>query len=151
MTFIQDTSASKALNIDSNPCVIISASGMAEAGRVKHHIKNNISDEKNTILMVGYCEPNSLGGRLMAGHTSVSIFGEVYAVKAEVRTIRSMSAHGDYEDLLKFMECQDPSKVKKMFLVHGEYNVQEAFKQKILEKGFTSVEIPERHQEYILI
>jgi metallo-beta-lactamase family protein len=62
-----------------------------------------------------------------------------------------MSAHGDYEDLLKFMECQDPSKVKKMFLVHGEYNVQEAFKQKILEKGFTSVEIPERHQEYILI
>jgi metallo-beta-lactamase family protein len=151
LTFIQDTSASKALNIDSNPCVIISASGMAEAGRVKHHIKNNISDEKNTILMVGYCEPNSLGGRLMAGHTSVSIFGEVYAVKAEVRTIRSMSAHGDYEDLLKFMECQDPSKVKKMFLVHGEYNVQEAFKQKILEKGFTSVEIPERHQEYILI
>ncbi|SDM82884.1 metallo-beta-lactamase family protein [Daejeonella rubra] len=150
LTFIQDTSASKALNIDPDPCVIISASGMAEAGRVKHHIKNNISDEKNTILMVGYCEPNSLGGRLMAGYTSVSIFGEEYAVKAEVRTIRSMSAHGDYEDLLKFIACQDPSKVKKLFLVHGEYNVQEAFKEKILEKGFTSVEIPERHQEFIL-
>jgi metallo-beta-lactamase family protein len=150
LTFIQDTSSSKALNIDSDPCVIISASGMAEAGRVKHHIKNNISDEKNTILMVGYCEPNSLGGRLMAGYTSVSIFGEEYAVKAEVRTIRSMSAHGDYEDLLKFISCQDPSKVKKLFLVHGEYNVQEAFREKILEKGFTSVEIPERHQEYIL-
>jgi len=150
LTFIQDTSASKALNIDPDPCVIISASGMAEAGRVKHHIKNNISDEKNTILMVGYCEPNSLGGRLMAGYTSVSIFGEEYAVKAEVRTIRSMSAHGDYEDLLKFIACQDPSKVKKLFLVHGEFNVQEAFKVKILEKGFTSVEIPERHQEFIL-
>jgi metallo-beta-lactamase family protein len=150
LTFIQDTSSSKALNIDSDPCVIISASGMAEAGRVKHHIKNNISDEKNTILMVGYCEPNSLGGRLMAGYTSVSIFGEEYAVKAEIRTIRSMSAHGDYEDLLKFISCQDPSKVKKLFLVHGEYNVQEAFREKILEKGFTSVEIPERHQEYIL-
>lgn len=150
LTFIQDTSASKALNINPDPCVIISASGMAEAGRVKHHIKNTISDEKNTILMVGYCEPNSLGGRLMAGYTSVSIFGEEYAVKAEVRSIRSMSAHGDYEDLLKFIQCQDPSKVKKLFLVHGEYNVQEAFKEKILEKGFTSVEIPERHQEFIL-
>ena len=150
LTFIQDTIASKALNSDPDPCVIISASGMAEAGRIKHHIKNNISDEKNTILMVGYCEPNSLGGRLMAGHTSVSIFGEEYAVKAEVRTIRSMSAHGDYEDLLKFIECQNPSKVKKLFLVHGEYNVQEAFKQKILGKGFASVEIPERHQEFIL-
>jgi metallo-beta-lactamase family protein len=150
LTFIQDTSESKALNIDPDPCVIISASGMAEAGRVKHHIKNNISDEKNTILMVGYCEPNSLGGRLMAGYTSVSIFGEDYAVKAEVRTIRSMSAHGDYEDLLKFISCQDPSKVKKIFLVHGEYDVQEAFQEKILEKGFNSVEIPERHQEFIL-
>ena len=151
LTFIQDTNASKALNSDSEPCVIISASGMAEAGRVKHHIKNTISDEKNTILMVGYCEPNSLGGRLMAGNTSVSIFGEQYPVKAEVRIIRSMSAHGDYEDLLKFVECQDPSKVKKLFLVHGEYSVQEAFKEKILEKGFNSVEIPERHQEFILI
>ena len=151
LTFIQDTNASKALNSDSEPCVIISASGMAEAGRVKHHIKNTISDEKNTILMVGYCEPNSLGGRLMAGNTSVSIFGEHYPVKAEVRIIRSMSAHGDYEDLLKFVECQDPSKVKKLFLVHGEYSVQEAFKEKILEKGFNSVEIPERHQEFILI
>ena len=151
LTFIQDTNASKALNSDSEPCVIISASGMAEAGRVKHHIKNTISDEKNTILMVGYCEPNSLGGRLMAGNTSVSIFGEHYPVKAEVRIIRSMSAHGDYEDLLKFVECQDPSKVKKLFLVHGEYSVQEAFKEKILEKGFNAVEIPERHQEFILI
>jgi metallo-beta-lactamase family protein len=101
--------------------------------------------------MVGYCEPNSLGGRLMAGHTSVTIFGEEYTVKAEVRTIRSMSAHGDYEDLLKFLECQDSSKVKKLFLVHGEYNVQEVFKEKILAKGFNSVEIPERHQEFILI
>jgi metallo-beta-lactamase family protein len=151
LTFIQDVSESKALNIDSDPCVIISASGMAEAGRVKHHIKNTISDEKNTILMVGYCEPNSLGGRLMAGETTVSIFGDEYMVKAEVRTIRSLSAHGDYEDLLKFIACQNPLKVKKVFLVHGEYNVQESFKEKILEKGFTSVEIPERHQEYILI
>jgi metallo-beta-lactamase family protein len=150
LNFIQNTAESKALNTDKDPCVIISASGMAEAGRVKHHIKNNISNEDNTILMVGYCEPNSLGGRLMAGYTSVSIFGEEFLVKAEVRSIRSMSAHGDYEDLLRFISCQDPKKVKKIFLVHGEAKVQEAFKLKIQDKGFVSVEIPERHQEYIL-
>lgn len=147
LTFIQDAAGSKALNTDPEPCVIISASGMAEAGRVKHHIKNNIGDEKNTILMVGYCEPNSLGGRLMAGYTTVSIFGEEYGVKAEVRSIRSLSAHGDYDDLLKFISCQEPSKVKTVFLVHGEYNVQKVFSEKILAKGFPKVEIPERHQE----
>lgn len=147
LSFIQDTDASKALNNNPEPCVIISASGMAEAGRVKHHIKSNIGDEKNTILMVGYCEPNSLGGRLMAGNQVVSIFGEKYQVKAEVRSIRSMSAHGDYEDLLQFISCQDPSKVKKVFLVHGEYDVQQVFREKILAKGFPIVEIPERHQE----
>lgn len=147
LTFIQDVNASKALNINPEPCVIISASGMAEAGRVKHHIKNNIADEKNTILMVGYCEPNSLGGRLMAGHTTVTIFGEEFQVRAEVRTIRSLSAHGDYDDLLQFISCQDPSKVKKVFLVHGEYDVQQNFREKILAKGFPIVEIPERHQE----
>lgn len=147
LSFIQDTDASKALNNDPEPCVIISASGMAEAGRIKHHIKNNIRDERNTILMVGYCEPNSLGGRLMAGNPVVSIFGEEYEVKAEVRSIRSMSAHGDYEDLLQFISCQNPSKVKKIFLVHGEYDVQQVFREKILAKGFPVVEIPERHQE----
>lgn len=150
LTFIQDVSESKALNTDRDPCVIISASGMAEAGRVKHHIKNSIEDEKNTILMVGYCEPNSLGGRLMAGYTTVSIFGEEYHVKAEVRSIRSMSAHGDYDDLLQFISCQNPSKVRKLFIVHGEYDVQQNFKEKIMAKGFANVEIPEVHQEYTL-
>ncbi len=150
LSFIQDTAASKALNSKPEPCVIISASGMAEAGRVKHHIKNNIGDEKNTILMVGYCEPNSLGGRLMAGEQSVMIFGEEYQVKAEVRSIRSMSAHGDYADLLQFIACQEPSKVRKIFLVHGDYNVQQVFRDKILAEGFPVVEIPERHQEVLL-
>jgi metallo-beta-lactamase family protein len=129
------------------PSVIISASGMAEAGRVKHHIKNNISNEKNTILMVGYCEPNSLAGRLLNGNKVVSIFGKKYDVKAEIRSIKSMSAHGDYEDLLNFVSCQDPSKVKKVFLVHGEYDVQQRFRDKLIKKGFSTVEIPERHQE----
>lgn len=150
LIFIQDTAESKALNTDHEPSVIISASGMAEAGRVKHHIKNNISNENNTILMVGYCEPSSLGGRLMAGYSTVSIFGEEYSVKAEVRSIRSMSAHGDYKDLLQFISCQNPKKVKKLFLVHGEEEVQKAFKLKIEGKGYEHVIIPDKHQEFIL-
>lgn len=146
LKFIESVVESKALNDDPRPCVIISASGMAEAGRVKHHIKNNINNHKNTILMVGYCEPNSLGGRLIAGQPVVSIFGEQYDVKAEVRAIKSMSAHGDYEDLLKFVSCQDPSGVKSVFLVHGEYDVQQRFREKLMDKGFADVQIPERHQ-----
>ncbi|HXI01027.1 MAG TPA: MBL fold metallo-hydrolase [Sphingobacteriaceae bacterium] len=145
LKYIGTVEESKALNADSRPCVIISSSGMAEAGRVKHHIRNNIGNHKNTILMVGYCEPRSLGGRLLAGAPVVRIFGEEYDVRAEVRSIKSMSAHGDYEDLLKFISCQDPAHVKKIFLVHGEYDTQSIFREKILEKGFSIVEIPNLH------
>ena len=146
LRFIQSTEESIALNSDPRPCVIISSSGMAEAGRVKHHIKNNIGNQKNTILMVGYCEPNSLGGRLLHGDREVHIFGELYEVKAEVRSIKSMSAHGDYEDLLHFLNCQDPAKVKQLFLVHGEYEVQQHFSKTLKENGFANVEIPYQHQ-----
>jgi len=146
LRFIESTAESIALNSDPRPCVIISSSGMAEAGRVKHHIKNNIGNQKNTILMVGYCEPNSLGGRLLHGDHEVHIFGEMYEVKAEVRSIKSMSAHGDYEDLLHFLNCQDPAKVKQLFLVHGEYEVQQHFSKTLNENGFINVEIPYQHQ-----
>lgn len=148
--YIADGEESKALNDKPEPCIIISASGMAEAGRVKHHIKNNIGDSKNTILMVGYCEPRSLGGQLKNGAQKVNIYGAQYQVVAEVKSIQSMSAHGDYEDLLKFMSCQDPAKVKKVFLVHGEYDVQLIFKEKLIAKGYLHVEIPDRHQEFEL-
>ncbi len=144
--FIESTDESKALNDRKEPCVIISASGMAEAGRVKHHIKNNISDARCTILMVGYCEPNSLGGHLLRGDHEVYIYGEKFEVKAQVQSIKSMSAHGDYDDLLHFISAQKPEKVKKIFLVHGEYQVQQHFKQKILAKGYASVEIPYQHE-----
>jgi metallo-beta-lactamase family protein len=150
LKFIESTEESKALNMDPRPCVIISASGMAEAGRVKHHIRNNIGNQKNTILMVGYCEPRSLGGRLIAGAPVVDIFGEDYPVIADVKSIKSMSAHGDYEDLLHFLACQDPDKVEEVFLVHGEYDVQTHFRQKLIEKGFKNVEIPDRHQTFDL-
>jgi metallo-beta-lactamase family protein len=147
LRFVESTGESIALNNDPTPCVIISSSGMAEAGRVKHHIKNNIGNPKCTILMVGYCEPNSLGGHLLRGDHEVYIFGEQYEVKADVRSIKSMSAHGDYEDLLHFVSCQDPHQVKKIFLVHGEYEVQQHFREKLLNKGFGAVDIPYRHEK----
>jgi metallo-beta-lactamase family protein len=150
LRFIESTEESIALNEDPRPCVIISSSGMAEAGRVKHHIKNNINNPKTTILLVGYCEPNSLGGHLMRGDKEVFIFGDKYAVKAEVQAIKSMSAHGDYEDLLHFLKCQDPKKVKKIFLVHGEYEVQQNFARTLNEHGFANVEIPYQHQKIVL-
>ncbi len=145
--FVESTDESKALNDRHEPCVIISASGMAEAGRVKHHIKNNIGKENCTILIVGYCEPNSLGGHLLKGDKEVSIYGERFEVKAQVQSIRSMSAHGDYDDLLHFISSQNTGKVKTIFLVHGEYEVQKHFRLKILDKGFNAVEIPYQHQK----
>jgi Predicted exonuclease of the beta-lactamase fold involved in RNA processing len=150
LKFIESVEESKALNSDDRPCVIISSSGMAEGGRVRHHIRNSITDRKNTILMVGYATANSLAGRLIAGQKRVWLFGQEYDVQAEVRSIKSMSAHGDYEDLLQFLSVQDPSKVKQLFLVHGEYEVQQKFAQRIINNGFKNVNIPEYHQEFQL-
>jgi metallo-beta-lactamase family protein len=147
MQYVRTVDESKLLNFRNEPCVIISASGMAEAGRVKHHISNNIENSRNAVLMTGYCEPNSLGARLMNGNKIVKIFGVEHEVHAEVGSIRSMSAHGDYEDLCQFLACQDPKQVKKLFLVHGEFNVQEDFRNRLLRKGFLDVEIPELHYE----
>ncbi|WP_407426002.1 MBL fold metallo-hydrolase RNA specificity domain-containing protein [Arcticibacter sp.] len=146
LKFIHSVEESIALNEDPRPCVIISSSGMAEAGRVKHHIRNTISNDRNTILIVGYCEPRSLGGQLMSGKKVVEIFSEEYDVRSEVRVIRSMSAHGDSEDLLKFLSCQDPEQVKRIFLVHGEDQVQRIFAGKLRDIGFKNVSIPEQHQ-----
>lgn len=147
LKFTKSVEESKMLNYRSGPCVIISASGMAEAGRVKHHISNGIENSHNTILFTGYCEPRSLGARLMHKPGEVTIFGQVHEVNAEIAEMRSMSAHGDYDDLSQFLACQNPSMVKKVFLVHGEYPVQLDFMQRLIRKGFKDVEIPERHQE----
>jgi metallo-beta-lactamase family protein len=147
LKFIKTVDESKMLNFRNGPFVIISASGMADAGRVKHHISNNIESSRNTILFSGYCEPRSLGGKLIAGRKEVNIFGVAHEVHAEIGSIRSMSAHGDYEDLSQFLACQDSSLVKRLFLVHGEYEVQQAFRERLMRKGFNDVEIPELHSE----
>ena len=150
LIFTQNAVESKAINQLNQPCIIISASGMADAGRIKHHIKNNIGDKKNTILLVGYCEPNSLGGRLMNGSKEVKIFSEFYDVVAEVGSMRSMSAHGDYDDLCQFLSCQNKALVKQIFLVHGEEDVQFDFKSSLQKKGYKDVVIPKMHETFQL-
>lgn len=147
LKFIKSVDESKLLNFRNGPFVVISASGMADAGRVKHHISNNIENSHNTILFTGYCEPHSLGGKLLDGRKEVNIYGVAHEVNAEIGSIRSMSAHGDYDDLCQFLACQDPKRVKRLFLVHGEYHVQQEFQQRLIRKGFADVEIPEMHYE----
>jgi metallo-beta-lactamase family protein len=135
------------INYYEQPCVIISASGMADAGRVKHHISHNIENSKNTILLSGYCEPHSLGGKLKAGVKEVKIFGEVHQVNAAIGSVPSMSAHGDYEDMYQWLSTQNTQAVKNLFLVHGEPDVQMDFKQKLYKKDFKTVTVPKMHEK----
>lgn len=148
LQYITDKRKSQALNKNYKPSVIISASGMAEAGRVKHHIANSIEDWRNTILLIGYCEPNSLGARLKRLPEEIGIFGERFKVRAGIKTIDSMSAHADYNDLSQYLSCQDYREVKQVFVVHGEPEVQIEFKKRLLKKGFPDVSIPQLHQEF---
>lgn len=146
--YIREVQDSKNLNYKQEPCVIISSSGMMEAGRIKHHLKNNISSSANTVLIVGYCTPKSLGGRLIAGDETVRIYGEEYEVKADIRVIDSYSAHADYKEMLNFLDCQDKSKIKDIFLVHGDHGAQQAFRQRLKEAGYENVQIP-AHRERV--
>jgi metallo-beta-lactamase family protein len=139
---------SKKLNDHKKPCVIISASGMMEAGRVKHHLANNISNPKNTVLAVGYCAPPTLGARILGGAKEVSIHGTVYPVKAEIRKIESFSGHGDYKEMIQFLGCQEKSAVEETFIVHGEYETQKNYAARLQNEGFKHLEIPDKGQEY---
>lgn len=140
--FVSETDESKLLSNLNEPCVIISSSGMMEGGRIRHHVKSGIEDPKNTLLITGYCEPSTLGGQLSRGAKEVVIFGETHPVNAEVAFMKEYSAHGDYGDLLKFLCSQDKEKLKHIFLVHGEMNVMETFKDTLQQEGYANVEIP---------
>lgn len=141
--YIKDQNESKALNSYNKPCIIISASGMMEAGRIKHHVANNVSDSRNTILIVGYCTPSSLGARIQQkGLKEISIFGMMHSVKAQIKKIEGFSGHGDYKEMINYLDCQDKHKVKHVFLVHGELETQKAFKEKLREDGWKRISIP---------
>jgi len=146
--FITDKDDSKMLNNLDKPCIIISASGMMEGGRIRFHLRNNIADEKNTILVTGYCEPSTLGGKISNGASEVFIMGDTFPVKAEVVLMNEYSAHGDYGDILKLLLRQDKEKIKQIFLVHGEKNTMQNFKSTLKENGFPRVEIAEFRMSY---
>ena len=150
LTYITRQEDSKKLNDHKRPCIIISASGMMEAGRVKHHLANNISDPKNTVLVVGYCSPSTLGARIVRGDKEVSIHGNIYRVNAEVRKIDSFSGHGDYQEMIKFLDCQDRNELSMTFLVHGEYETQVNYSGRLRDEGFKNIQIPSMKQEFTI-
>ncbi len=150
MYYITNHEDSKRLNSLTRPCIIISASGMMEAGRVKHHISNVISNTKNTILAVGYCAPNTLGARILRGDKQVSIHGKLHEVYADIQRIDSYSGHGDYQEMSDFLACQDTNQLKGTFIVHGDYKAQTAYKELLSQKGFQNIIIPEITEEFEL-
>jgi len=140
--YITDVEHSKRLNDIKEPVIIISSSGMMEAGRVKHHLANSIGNPANTVLAVGYCAPSTLGARILGGAKEVSIHGNSYEVRADIEKIESYSGHGDYREMADYLSCQDTSRLKNVFLVHGEYETQVKYQSWLESKGFRNIEIP---------
>lgn len=126
LTYIQSVEESMALNDLNQPCIILSASGMAEAGRIRHHIKNTIEDPRNTILIVGWCAQHTLGARLASGDKQVNIFGEPHTVRAQVETINAFSGHADKNEL-RAWAAQVTGPPRGIFVVHGEEEPAQAF------------------------
>ncbi len=142
LTYVRSTEDSKLLNQRKEPCIIISTSGMAEAGRVKHHISNNIESHRNSILFVGYCAPTTLGARIQTLPREISIFGKPHRVNAEVFRLDGFSGHADYEEMRLYLNCQNKERLQKVFLVHGEEDAANAYRKVLIEDGFKEVEIP---------
>ncbi len=149
LTYVKHVNDSKALNDMKEPMIIISSAGMMNAGRVKHHLYNNIQNPDNTFLIVGYCSPETPGGQLRNGNKQITIFGDRLDVKANIKLMDSFSAHGDKREMATFLENQK-EKCKKIFLVHGEYDTQQMFKQYLEQKDFKEIVIPDLGDEYTL-
>ena len=144
LTYTHSVDESKALNERKDPMIIISASGMAEAGRILHHLRNNIENPNNTILIVGWTAPDTLGRRLADREKHVRIFGEPYDVKARVETIGGLSGHAGQDLLIKYAATVK-SQVKKVFLVHGETKPATTLMGKLKEQGLREIYYPELH------
>ena len=147
LKFTRTADESKALNEDNTPSIIISASGMCEVGRIKHHLKHNLWNPKSTILFVGYQASGTLGYNIVNGAKKVKIFGEEIAVNARVEYIEGYSGHADQEGLMNFI-YSFIKKPKHIFLVHGEPELQEILKEKIKEDTNIAVTIPEFGETY---
>jgi metallo-beta-lactamase family protein len=138
---------SKALNDLQEPAVIISASGMAEAGRIQHHLKNNIEDPRNTILFVGWQAPHTLGRYIVEKHETVKIFGERHALQAQVEVINGFSAHGDRNEMLSWVK--EMKKLPgKAFVIHGDPEPAQAMADGLLELGIAEALVPDRGESH---
>ena len=144
LTYTHSVEESKALNERKDPMVIISASGMAEAGRILHHLRNNIENPRNTVLIVGWQAPYTLGRRLAEREKHIKIFGEAFTRRAEVETIGGLSAHAG-QDLLVEYALAVKDQIKKVFLVHGEKKSAMALRDKLAEHDLSQVYYPELH------
>ena len=149
LKFTASADESRALNEDKTPKIIISASGMCEAGRIKHHLKWNLWRPECTILFVGYQAEGTLGRRLVSGEKTVKIFSEEIGVNAEIRQLDAFSGHADQKGLLDWVEKIN-KKPKRIFLVHGEYEAQKVLKEVICSKFGIDTVIPERDEKYYL-
>ena len=150
LTYIQSEKSSKTISNYGEPCIIISASGMISGGRVEQHIAANINNTYCTILLVGYASEGTLGWRLMNGQKTIKIKDTEHQVLAKVEKIDVFSGHGDQDDLISFVKKQSKDKLKKVFLIHGEMESMEVFKEIIEKEGYSGVEIPEYGQTFEL-
>jgi metallo-beta-lactamase family protein len=149
VTYTRSVEESKALNDRKDPMIIISASGMAETGRILHHLKNNIEDPKNTVLIVSWQAPHTLGRRLADREERVKIFGETYERRAEVATIGGLSAHAGQTFLVEYAQATQKT-VKEIFLVHGEEGPAKVLRQKLADVGLRNVHFPALNQTFNL-
>ena len=143
LKYVRSVEESKQINQLDQSCIIISASGMCEVGRILHHLKNNIENPNNIILIVGYMAQNTLGRKLVEHWPAVKIFGEEYVVNAEVEVMNVFSAHADRDDLLNYA-LGTKNSVKKIFIVHGENSQSLAFAENLKENGFPDIAIPSK-------
>jgi metallo-beta-lactamase family protein len=150
LTYIRAVEKSKDLNFLREPAIIISASGMCEAGRILHHLKNNIEDPHNTVLIVGWQAPHTLGRRLVERRSVVKIFGEEYALNAQVETINGFSAHADRAELLAYAQQLGANEIKKAFVVHGEESSSLALADGLDGIGLQEVVVPKRRETFEL-
>lgn len=148
LRFTMSVDESKALNDVKGPAVIISADGMCEAGRIQHHLVRNIGDPTTTILIVGYMAEYTLGRRIRDREGEVKILGQWYKVRAKVQTIDAFSAHADYAEMGDWLDKVDTSRLKRIFMVHGEEPAQSTFKKYLAGKGFNDVDIVEYGATY---
>jgi metallo-beta-lactamase family protein len=144
LTYTRSTDESKAINNQKGPLIIISASGMCEAGRILHHLKNNVEDPKNTVAIVGWMAPNTLGRRIQEKQPVLRIFNEMHPLRAEVAVIGGLSAHAGQDGLLQYAQAAQKDGVKKIFLVHGEADAARAFEQLLTQNGITSFAFPNK-------